>query len=88
MTRGRRNSRMPSAYRLPLVFAIAGLAAAAPRAVARPSLTDSARTQCRMPVFRARDGGSDSMPVAKADMSRIEKLPVARPGCTNPLGPK
>ncbi|MFI5243656.1 MAG: hypothetical protein ACHQQR_00405 [Gemmatimonadales bacterium] len=51
-------------------------------------LRDSVTTQCLMPVLRVTRGASDSMPVIKADSTRLEKMPVVRPGCVNPLNRK
>ena len=51
-------------------------------------LRDSVTTQCLMPVLRVTRGASDSMPVIKADSTRLEKMPVVRSGCVNPLNRK
>lgn len=49
--------------------------------------TGHSARQCPMPVFVPDARLSDRMPIAKLDTVHVERMPIMRDACTNPLQP-
>ena len=56
-------------------------------AVSRAPVSISTPIACPMPVQTTRDATAP-MPVSRTDSARLERMPVSKPACTNPLFPQ